>query len=367
MSPASFAPLGAEGRNIASATGSAAAAGLKNTVDRRRNSLLRVSYRARFCLVSLGVLAAARPGLSARPIKIVVGFGPGGLGDITARAVAQKCRICSASRSWSRICRAPAARSPLRRWRARRPTATLCFWSAARMRIAPRCSRSMPYDWATIFRRSRPSGSSTSSSWSARTARSRIRRSIAAAKREPSRFNIGTISVGSVQNLSAHLFASMTGLQVTTVPFRTTGEIVTALLSDQVQLGFETTPGVHRPGSIGKLRALGVSSDNRYRSCRRSGRRRKRGPRLQAGVVERLRYSRQDAPRHRDAAKQGAGKALEAPDVRSGSLAQLRRARHAGGAAAYLRGGRGAMASRLSPMLTSSHSDPSRASDEDQR
>jgi tripartite-type tricarboxylate transporter receptor subunit TctC len=84
---------------------------------------------------------------------------------------------------------------------------------------------------------------------------------IAAAKREPSRFNIGTISVGSVQNLSAHLFASMTGLQVTTVPFRTTGEIVTALLSDQVQVGFETTPGVLGQVQSGNLRALGVSSD----------------------------------------------------------------------------------------------------------
>jgi tripartite-type tricarboxylate transporter receptor subunit TctC len=53
----------------------------------------------------------------------------------------------------------------------------------------------------------------------------------------------------------------MAGLRVTTVPFRTTGEIVTALLSDQVQVGFETTPGVLGQVQSGNLRALGVSSD----------------------------------------------------------------------------------------------------------
>ena len=43
------------------------------------------------CLVAIGLLATANAqDYPARPIKIVVGFGPGGLGDITARAVAQK-------------------------------------------------------------------------------------------------------------------------------------------------------------------------------------------------------------------------------------------------------------------------------------
>ena len=43
------------------------------------------------CLVAIGLIGAANAqDYPARPIKIVVGFGPGGLGDITARAVAQK-------------------------------------------------------------------------------------------------------------------------------------------------------------------------------------------------------------------------------------------------------------------------------------
>src|SRR5262249_7455623 len=83
---------------------------------------------------------------------------------------------------------------------------------------------------------------------------------IAAARHDPARFNVGTISVGSLQNLSAHLFASMTGLGLTTVPFRTTGEIITALLAGQVQAVCETTPGVIAQVQSGNLRAIGVSA-----------------------------------------------------------------------------------------------------------
>ena len=86
---------------------------------------------------------------------------------------------------------------------------------------------------------------------------------VAAAKRDPSAFNIGTISVGSAQHLTALLFASMSGLTVPTVPFRTTGEVVTALISGNIQVGFETVPGVAGQLRAGTLRALAVSSDRR--------------------------------------------------------------------------------------------------------
>jgi tripartite-type tricarboxylate transporter receptor subunit TctC len=48
---------------------------------------------------------------------------------------------------------------------------------------------------------------------------------------------------------------------MTTVPFRTTGEIITALLAGQVQAVFETTPGVIGQVQSGNLRALGTSAE----------------------------------------------------------------------------------------------------------
>jgi tripartite-type tricarboxylate transporter receptor subunit TctC len=216
-----------------------------------------------FCLVSLGVLAAANAqDYPARPIKIVVGFGPGGLGDITARAVAQKM-----SDSFGKpvvIENMPGAggmSAAVSVARAAPDGHTLLLVSGQNA-ASPSLFKSMPYDWANDFVTVSTIGLFDFIIVVGKDSPLKnVGDLIATAKREPSRFNIGTISVGSVQNLSAHLFASMTGLQVTTVPFRTTGEIVTALLSDQVQVGFETTPGVLGQVQSGNLRALGVSSD----------------------------------------------------------------------------------------------------------
>ena len=54
---------------------------------------------------------------------------------------------------------------------------------------------------------------------------------VAAGRREPEHFNIGTISSGSVQNLTSLLFTSKAGLKVPTIAFKTTGDVVLALMS----------------------------------------------------------------------------------------------------------------------------------------
>ena len=86
---------------------------------------------------------------------------------------------------------------------------------------------------------------------------------IEAAKKNPDKFNFGSIAVGTAQNLSTLNFVSMAGLSVPTVPFRTTGEVVTGLLSGNIQAAFETIPGVIGQIQGGSLRAIAVSSNKR--------------------------------------------------------------------------------------------------------
>ena len=86
---------------------------------------------------------------------------------------------------------------------------------------------------------------------------------IAAAKKDPDKFNFGSIAVGTAQNLSTLKFVSMAGLNVPTVPFRTTGEVMTGLISGNIQAAFETIPGVIGQINAGEMRAIAVSSTKR--------------------------------------------------------------------------------------------------------
>ena len=54
---------------------------------------------------------------------------------------------------------------------------------------------------------------------------------IKAAKEKPGTLNVGTINVGSTQNLSAQLFKSTAGVDVTIVPFRSSPDVLIALLA----------------------------------------------------------------------------------------------------------------------------------------
>ena len=56
------------------------------------------------------------------------------------------------------------------------------------------------------------------------------------ARAQPGRLNVGTIAVGSTQNLGAELFKSAAGLDFQIVPYRGTPDVIVALLRNDVQL-----------------------------------------------------------------------------------------------------------------------------------
>ncbi len=63
--------------------------------------------------------------------------------------------------------------------------------------------------------------------------------SIAAAKANPGKLNIGTINPGSTQNLAADLFVSTAGIKAAIVPFRTSPDMAGAVLRGDVDVAFE--------------------------------------------------------------------------------------------------------------------------------
>jgi tripartite-type tricarboxylate transporter receptor subunit TctC len=84
-----------------------------------------------------------------------------------------------------------------------------------------------------------------------------------AAKKNPGKLNLGAINPGSTQNLSAHLFQQVTEAQFTVVTYRTTPELVTALLRGDVDLGFDYYAGFAGEIAGGKLRIVATSGEER--------------------------------------------------------------------------------------------------------
>lgn len=82
-------------------------------------------------------------------------------------------------------------------------------------------------------------------------------------KSDPAGTNIGTISVGSTQNLAAELFKTAAGVEAVTVPFNGTPALLTALLRGDVTVAFEIVAPLMGQIRDGSLRAIAVTSTER--------------------------------------------------------------------------------------------------------
>jgi tripartite-type tricarboxylate transporter receptor subunit TctC len=77
-----------------------------------------------------------------------------------------------------------------------------------------------------------------------------------AAKEKPGTLNVGTISPGSTQNLTAELFKTTAGLDFVIVPFRTTPEAIIALLRNDIHMVVDFYAALKSGVTDGKTRAL---------------------------------------------------------------------------------------------------------------
>jgi tripartite-type tricarboxylate transporter receptor subunit TctC len=217
-------------------------------------------------LVGVGLVAAAASAQDypTRPIRLVMGFGPGGLGDIAGRAIGQ---VMTQSTGQAVVVEnlpgAGGSNAALALTRGA-PDGHTLLWVSSQNAIAPSMFKSLPYDWSRDFTAVGPMATFDFVLFVHKDSPLKtVRDVIEAAKANPEKFNFGSISVGTAQNLSTLNFVSMAGLKVPTVPFRTTGEVITGLASGNIQAAFETIPGVIGQINGGTLRAIAVSSTKR--------------------------------------------------------------------------------------------------------
>jgi tripartite-type tricarboxylate transporter receptor subunit TctC len=86
---------------------------------------------------------------------------------------------------------------------------------------------------------------------------------LAEARAHPGKLNLGTINVGSTQNLAAELLRTAAGINVTIIPYRTTPDILVGLLRNDIDLAVDYYATMKGGIEDGKLRLLATTGEKR--------------------------------------------------------------------------------------------------------
>jgi tripartite-type tricarboxylate transporter receptor subunit TctC len=90
-----------------------------------------------------------------------------------------------------------------------------------------------------------------------------VQKLVAYARGNPGKLNFGSIAVGSTQNLSVELFKMATGVNAASVNFRTTPDLITAIIRGDVDVGFDYYAALS-PATTGKqIKVIATSGTER--------------------------------------------------------------------------------------------------------
>jgi putative tricarboxylic transport membrane protein len=218
-------------------------------------------------LAAVPPCAVAQVNYPTRPVRIVVPFAAGGVGDTTARIVAEKLSEKLGQRFFVENQPGAGGIAAARSVISSNPDGHTLIMLTNGTAISVSLFDKLPFDplkdfapvsslgfFDFVFATSASSGLATLADF------------IAAAKEKPGVLNVGTINVGSTQNLSAELFKTAANIDFTIVPFRGTPEVEVALLQGNIALMIDSFAAIRGNVADGKFRALASSGAVRSES-----------------------------------------------------------------------------------------------------
>jgi tripartite-type tricarboxylate transporter receptor subunit TctC len=208
-----------------------------------------------------GAFAQAYPN---RPIRLIVGFPPGGAADILGRIAAQQLGdalgqsvvVDNRGGAAGLIATELAARASPDGY-------TLLFTSIPHV-INPSLYRKVAYDAVKDFAPviqfvSVPLMMAVHPAFPAKT----VKELIAAARAAPGRIHYASAGSGSSSHLAMELFKTMAGADLVHVPYKGTGPLITDLVAGQVAVTIASAVPLSPQVKGGRLRALAVTSAKR--------------------------------------------------------------------------------------------------------
>ncbi len=200
----------------------------------------------------------------AKPVRILVGFAPGGGTDIMARAVGAK--LAESMKQQFVVENRPGANANLAAKIASEAPAdgyTLLFMSVAHIMSKP-VYKNLGYDIERDFTpitvvSDVPNVIAANPALPAKT----VKEYIALAKSKPGELTYGTSGIASPEHFAGEMFKTMTGTQLQMVPYKGGGPLAIDLAAGHVISSFSTMPAIIPHIRSGRVRPVAVTTERR--------------------------------------------------------------------------------------------------------
>ena len=215
-------------------------------------------------LCDFGIQAQGPGGYPTKPVRLLVPYGAGGVGDQTMRLLANK--LSQQVKQQLVIENRPSAGGIISMTEGLRaaPDGYTLVEMGNGQAISMSLFSNLQYELLRDFVPISVAGSfSIMLGVPDRSPYKTLQQLVEAARAQPGKLNVGAINPGSTQNLSAHLFQQITGVSFTVVPYRTSPDLMTALLRGDVDLGFDYYAAFQSVIGPGKVRIVATTGDAR--------------------------------------------------------------------------------------------------------
>ena len=206
--------------------------------------------------------AAAQP-YPSRPVRLIVGFPPGGGTDIMARLLAPKLQdylgqpfvVENRPGATTNIATEIVAKSA--------PDGHTLLFTTSAIAINMSLYKNLPFDALRDFAPISVFSQSPNLLVAHASAGANVKELLSQAKAKPGAMNYSSAGAGTSQHLAGELFKARTGTFIVHIPYKGTAASLTAVIAGEVHFSFANVPAILGHVKNGRIRALAVLAPQR--------------------------------------------------------------------------------------------------------